>query len=257
MNKLSVILIFLALIFGGMTGYSLAFGAIYQESKERRTQVRNAPPEEEPTESAPEPLVTPSSSGEPFAKVIRQSSGQIVLPIDSASQPVIEAIANTAEATMMKLNEPTSPIVGLRRINEVSRFFEDSLRELLDQDPDLSCAIPQTKEGKSQRSGYPDLVITHHPSGRTYYLDPKLYEGSSRDSSFRTFYYTPQSKTSKILKTAHHLLIGFAHDGADGQWQFESWNLVDLSQIELTLKSEYNSSNRELYSTKAIVRSSD
>ena len=97
-------------------------------------------------------------------------------------------------------------------------------------------------------------MLTHQPTGRVFYLDPKLYETASRNSSLRTFYYTPRDRTSKILKNAHHLLIGFAHDGKDGQWTFESWHLVDLSKTELTLKSEYNASNKELYHENAIIR---
>lgn len=257
MNRISAILVFLALAFGGMIGYSLAYGKIYKELKEQRARTRLQTPEVEATqEASAESDSDFSSPTASFSRVIRQTSGQGVLPLDSASEPVIDAIASAADATMAKLNEPTSPLIGLRRINEASRFFEESLREFLDQNPDLSCTIPMTREGKSQRSGYPDLQITHGPTGRTYYLDPKLYEASSQDSTLRTFYYTPRSETSKILKKAHHLLLGFAHDGADGQWQFESWSLVDLSKIELTLKSEYNASNRDLYTKEATAKKS-
>ncbi|WP_411847693.1 hypothetical protein AAFN60_10835 [Roseibacillus persicicus] len=248
MSKLAVALTIISLLFGGMVGYSLAYSWIYQDLKAQR-QV--APPA--PVEKKAPPLPTGTS---PFAQVIEQASGQRVLPLDSVCEPVLDAIAQAADSTMQKLNEPTSPLIGLRRINEASRFFEDSLLELLDSHPDLRCQIPLTQEGNAQRSGYPDLMLTHEPTGRVYYLDPKLYEASSQESSLRTFYFTPRSKTSKILKNGHHLLIGFAHDGKDGQWQFESWRLVDLSQISLTLKSEYNASNKELYQEGQVVRKS-
>jgi hypothetical protein len=249
MNKSAIFLIALALLLGGMLGYSVAYSTIFRHFKE---QARVSAIDDQPGANA-SPKVDFASSEQPFPKIIRQATGNAVLPLDSASQPIIDAIEQAANTTMARLNEPSSPIRGLARINEASRYFEDSLQELLDANPALSCDVPLTKEGKSQRSGYPDLKIVHRPTGRTYYFDPKLYEATSRDSSLRTFYYTPRKKTSKILDSAHHLLIGFAHDGNDGAWQFQSWSLVDLSQIALTLKSEYNASNQDLYQEEAII----
>ncbi len=250
MNKLAVILSLLCLLFGAMLGYSLAYGRIYQEVKKERLQ---SPPSPAAPSSSPEP-----DSNEPvsFAKVIAQSTGQIVLPLDSVCEPVLEAIEEAADSTLAKMNGPNSPTLGLRRINEASRFFEDSLLEILDAHPDLKCEIPVTREGKAQRSGYPDLILTHQATGRVFYLDPKLFEAASRDSSLRTFYYTPRQETSKILKNAHHLLIGFAHDGKDGAWNYESWHLVDLSSTNLKLKSEFNASNKELYRESTVIRES-
>ncbi|MBK1832745.1 hypothetical protein [Roseibacillus ishigakijimensis] len=206
--------------------------------------------------TSPKPPIFQSGATSPFAEVIQQGSGQKVLPIGKANEPVLDLIATAAEATREKMNRPTSPLIGLARINEASRHFEDSLRELLDGHPDLSCHIPLTREGKAQRSGYPDLLLTHHPTGTTYYLDPKLYEASAEDSSLRTFYYTPRRETSKILTDGHHLLLGFAHDGHDGQWQFLHWKLIDLSRTTLKLKSEYNASNKDLYQEKSVIRRS-
>lgn len=248
MNKITGILALLSILLGGMLGYSYAYGKILQQIKNE--QPPQAPPI--PTQKTA-PLPTGTAS---FQTIIEQSSGQRVLPLDSVCKPVLDAIEQAASATIEKFNRPTSPLIGMPRINEASRHFEDSLLEHLDAQPDLSCQIPHTREGKAQRSGYPDLMILHQPTGRTYYLDPKLYEAQSQSSSLRTFYYTPRQKTSKILKPAHHLLIGFAHDGKDGQWTFLSWSLVDLSQTTLTLKSEYNASNRDLYQESTIVRQS-
>lgn len=251
MSKFAVILSFICLLCGGMLGYSLAYGQFFREVKERR---KSTPATSSPI-SEPTAAELPSGAA-PFWQVIAETTGQKVIALDSASEPVLDAIAEAADATVEKLNRPSSPVVGLRRINEASRHFEDSLRELLAAQPDLRCDIPLTREGKAQRSGYPDLIITHVPSGRTYYLDPKLYEASSRASSLRALYYTPRVETSKILRSAHHLLIGFSHDGKDGAWTFQSWDLVDLSQTDLKLKMEYNASNKELYREETIVRKS-
>ncbi|MDP0490161.1 MAG: hypothetical protein Q7Q71_03815 [Verrucomicrobiota bacterium JB023] len=201
---------------------------------------------------------TPSREGsQAFGHVIEEATGHTVLPIGPESDDVLEALAKAAEETVNLLNQDNSPLKGLRRINEASKYFEEALMGFINSSPQLACEIPTTTAGKAQRSGYPDLKITHLPSQRTYYLDPKLYEDSSRHSSLRTFYYTPRKETSKIHFDAHHLLIGFAHDGQDGDWTFTSWTLVDLSRTELKLKSEYNASNKVLYSAATILRQSE
>ncbi|MEM9081736.1 MAG: hypothetical protein AAGC74_13715 [Verrucomicrobiota bacterium] len=212
-----------------------------------------------PTSQQPTTTQTPipaSQTSQPFPQVIQSSTGHKVLPITPTDQPVLDAIANAADAALEKFNAPNSPLKGLPRINEASRFFEDSLRTLLDDHPDLACSIPVTSAGTIQRSGYPDLRIVHLPTNKIYYLDPKLYESSSETSTLRTFYYTPKSKTSKITSSASHLLIGFAHNGDNNHWQFLSWKLVDLNTIKLSLKTEYNASNKELYLTPRILQRS-
>ena len=251
MNKVTIVLSLICLLCGGMLGYSFAFGKIYQQiKKEQQASI-------EPNLVEEEEEATALTSENPFRNVIAEATGQRVLPLDSVCEPVLDAIAEAATTTLNSLNQADSPIAGLRRINEASRHFEDTLLEQLNNHPDLNCKIPLTREGKAQRSGYPDLMIQHQPTGRVFYLDPKLYEAGSEDSSLRTFYYTPRKETSKILKSGHHLLIGFSHDGKDGKWTFQSWKLVDLSQTTLKLKSEYNASNRELYKESITVRKSE
>jgi hypothetical protein len=52
------------------------------------------------------------------------------------------------------------------------------------------------------------------------------------------------------------LLVGIYHDGVDGGWKFNGWDLVDLSRLKVRLKSEFQASNRDLYSGQLILRSS-
>lgn len=246
MPRFVVLIIAASLLLGFMIGYSNAF---LQFRSRGGTGAGSMPPSGSREGGG-------GSATRTFPQVIRSTTGQPVLPLDENDQPVVDAIGNAADATLQILNSPNSPLVGLARINEASRHFEDSLRVILDGHPHLRCSIPETAAGGAQRAGYPDLEITHLPTGKTYYLDPKVYEEASESSSLRTFYYSPQGKTSKILKPARHLLLGFAHDGKDGQWTFERWTLVDLSRIRLKLKSEFNAANVELYSPKTIIRTS-
>jgi hypothetical protein len=177
-------------------------------------------------------------------------------PIHPAAATILASIRTAADEALTIHNEPISPIRGLRRINEASRFFEDTLRERIDAHPALFCTIPQTPDGAEQRTGYPDLRIEHVASGTIAYLDPKLFEESSHQSTLRTFYYTPRPDSSKVNDNAHHLLLGISHDGNDGNWTFTGWKLIDLSKLQVRLKTEFQASNRDLYREEAQVTTS-
>ncbi|MEM7387457.1 MAG: hypothetical protein AAF514_21170 [Verrucomicrobiota bacterium] len=202
---------------------------------------------------------TPPAPNEnlPFSSIIETTTGHRILPCvpetDPETRSVLDFLGANLPGLLSHFNKDDSPTNGLRRINEASRFFEDRLIEELSAHPDFTCRPATTTEGKKQRSGYPDLELIHLPSGRTTYLDPKLYEQTNRNSSLRTFYFEPKTRTSKILTDAHHLIIGIAHDGNDGSWKFLDWTLVDLSQFRVRLKREYQGSNRDLYREELIV----
>ncbi|MFT5110504.1 MAG: ribosomal silencing factor RsfS [Pseudoalteromonas tetraodonis] len=194
----------------------------------------------------------------PFPIVVEGSTGKKVLPVNANSSPgaeLIAAISTAVSAALDRLNRDDSPVRDLRRINEASRFFEDEIMQRLNSSEEFHCELPPTAAGKAQRSGYPDLKLTHRASGRVTYLDPKLFEHRSRKSTLRTFYFEPKTETNKILEDAHHLLVGIEHDGNDGAWQFTDWHLVDLSKLVVKLKPEFQASNRDVYQIEAILRS--
>jgi len=190
-----------------------------------------------------------TGSDYPFAEVIKQTSGVLVLPYEPANEAhlaIHSAVTHASESVRKELSQVDSPIRTKRRINEASRFFEDALLTQLDSLPNFSCQIPKTSEGKEQRSGYPDLRVEHLPSGTVAYLDPKLFEETSIKSSFRTFYFEP-SKQIKVTEDALHLLVGFPHDGRAREWTFATAELVDLADLQVNLKAEFSASNRDLY----------
>lgn len=195
----------------------------------------------------------------PFAEVIAATAGHRLLPIDaeaSADAEILAAVSRALDAALAEMNADGSPVRGLRRINEASRFFEDALREALDAMPGFACAVPEAANGRAQRSGYPDLRLEHLASARVTYLDPKLFEETSADSTLRTFYYEPRAETNKIDADGHHLLLGISHDGNDGGWRFTGWKIVDLARFRVRLKAEFQGSNRDLYGEGMTVRES-
>lgn len=188
----------------------------------------------------------------PFPAVVEASSGKRVIPLDESEvhRSVIEAIESALDKSLSPLSAEDSPIRQLRRINEASRFFEDALHASINATPGLRCEVPPNRRGESQRSGYPDLKITHLASGTVFYLDPKLVEQGSWSSTLRTFYFEPKDETLKINDDAVHLLCGIEHDGHDGEWKFIGWKLVDLSKLQVRLKAEFQASNADMYGGK-------
>ena len=84
MNKLAGALSLICFIFGGMLGYSLAYGKIFQEFKQKKAETFHPQPEK-PKTSRSLPAGTAS-----FSQVISEASGQKVLPLDSVCEPVLE-----------------------------------------------------------------------------------------------------------------------------------------------------------------------
>lgn len=192
----------------------------------------------------------------PFSSLIETSTGRQVVPInaqDESDALVLAGIERALDAVLERFNRDGSPTSEESRINEVSSYFEKAILEELDRDPDFECDYPRTEEGNLQRSGYPDLLIRHLESGRVIYLDPKLVQNGSLNSSLRTFYFTPKTKTNKVLHDAHHLLVGIEHDGNTGDWKFLRWHLVDLTRFKVRLKAEFQASNKDLYRPELIV----
>ncbi|HEU0208221.1 MAG TPA: hypothetical protein VFQ78_04500 [Candidatus Udaeobacter sp.] len=203
--------------------------------------------------------------GVPFSEVIFDTTGKKVLSFDPTNvvdQRIARAIRAACNETVKGFNTRGSVIQNVDRINEVSRYFEDTLRELLNATPGLRCDFPLNGAGKVQRSGYPDLRIVDLDSERVFYLDPKLYATGSRDSSFRTFYFEPRKSTNKVRDDAVHFVVGFEHasherpGSANPAWTFTRWDLVDLSRFTVKLKAEFQGSNRDMYRPEAIVATS-
>lgn len=194
----------------------------------------------------------------PFRDVVLAATGHRVLAVNPDSAPdaaLLDHLAKAADGLVAWLNGPAGPGKDLRRINEASRPVEDELRRLLHAG-EFTCTIPPTTEGKVQRSGYPDLRIVHVPTGRVTYLDPKLFENGSKASTFRSFYYEPNELTGKVQHDARHILLGISHNGQDGAWKFQNWELVDLHDFRVKLKVEFQGSNKEVYRPELLLRKS-
>jgi hypothetical protein len=199
--------------------------------------------------------------GIPFSEVIAATSGKRVLPVDRAdreTQRILAEIGSALDEVLAAMNAPDSPARGAKRVNEMSSHFENALREKLSARPGLACDFPKTTEGRTQRSGYPDLRLADKTTGRVVYLDPKLFAAGSKASSLRTFYFEPKRATNKVNDDAHHLIVGISHEKGDvSAMRFTRWELIDLANFRVKLKAEFEGSNADLYRPEAVVGSGE
>lgn len=107
--------------------------------------------------------------GIPFGEVIAANTGRKLLPINrrsSTDRRLVDRIAKAVERVMRRIADSAHPAHRQRRINEVSKYFEDALLEELNSTSGLECGYPRTAAGKIQRAGYPDLRLVDRTSGR-------------------------------------------------------------------------------------------
>jgi len=198
-----------------------------------------------------------SLKGIRFADVIAATSGKRVIAIgakDKDDQRVLAQIGPALDAVLAEMNAPDSKTRAIKRVNEMSAKFEDAIRTRLSALPGLECGTPLTASGVRQRSGYPDLRLVDKATGRVFYLDPKLYAQGSKTSALRTFYFEPKRATNKVNDDARHLIIGIEHDrGADDAVRFTKWELIDLANLRVKLKAEFEGSNADMYRPEAVV----
>jgi hypothetical protein len=201
-----------------------------------------------------------SLKGIPFSEVIAATSGKRVLPVDRSNKEVrriLSEIGASLDVVLAAMNAPDSPARKAKRVNEMSIYFENALRETLNARSGFSCTIPKTESGRTQRSGYPDLRLIDKTTNQVFYVDPKILAAGSKSSSLRTFYFEPKRATNKVNDDAVHLIVGIEHArDKDGTIHFTRWELIDLANFRVKLKAEFEGSNADLYRPEAVVGSS-
>ena len=129
-----------------------------------------------------------------------------------------------------------------KRINENGNFMEKIIQG---QNPNV-ISSPLTLLGKGKSSGYPDLLYENKNKNMSAYLEVKVYNLGSENSSFRSFYV---STLDKITKTCPHLVIGFEHKNGILTGEY---HVKDLYDLPLKVKIELSASNNDMYPKKVI-----
>lgn len=174
-------------------------------------------------------------SGFSFADLTRERSGAEVIPVP-ADHPLLPVLSRGLDQMMARARYTNYTAA---RINEIGSQIETEIRQIIDNDP--ACRLLP-----GRRAGYPDLTVRVNGETACIEIKTTTEEPTSR-SGFRTFYV---SSWSKVKCDAYHLLVQLFLKRTGGSSmvnaQLRSWQIKDLSGLELSLKTEYNASLGEL-----------
>jgi len=184
-----------------------------------------------------------------FRDVINAATGYKIIPFDGNSNQILEEIKSWLDGNLNELsNLIERDYVG--RPNELGNYLERVLMARLDESLNFSVDMPATEQGHKQAAGYPDGIIFDSMRNQVVYFDVKIFQEKTRNNTLRSFYYQPTNQ-SKILHDAPHFLIGFVVESLSGDnrspFIIRDYELVDIYNLEVNFKAEFNASNKDLY----------
>ncbi|WP_457556451.1 hypothetical protein [Candidatus Harpocratesius sp.] len=170
-----------------------------------------------------------------LTNILDSSERATVLRVDLSDPAISQAIDKIKEVintTVQELNVagnfPDNMLkMGNMMLNEIIKRFN---RE--------SGIIAK---GFSSNAGYPRGEISIN--GIKFYLSPKT-SNLNRSGNLRYFYLSPGERISTLRGDAYHLSAFF--DIADDFSQINSWKLLDLADLSLNIKFEFNASRDDL-----------
>jgi hypothetical protein len=178
----------------------------------------------------------------PLPVVIEALAGHRVVPWAGEERPALEA---AADAVLDSVNRGG---IETARINEAGNAVESHVLSALRQQGFVA-GRAVAASGRARAAGYPDLEASRE--GHAFYVEVKVYSAATEDSTQRSFYLSP-SADFKVVRDAHHLLIGVElAPRADGRHGARSVRWLDLARLRCDLKYEFNAANRGLYAPEA------
>ena len=193
--------------------------------------------------------------GLPLSLVIEGLSGYKVISFNNKDKKdiqtlkILEIVANDV---MQKVNK--NGIIR-QRANEVGNDIEPYVKNSLNK-YGYKAYTPTTFDNKHKSSGYPDIEFIDE-FNRYNYLECKTYNINNIKTTQRSFYLSP-SNNFKVTKDAHHFGISFEvfvskQINNKNLYKINGWKILDLSQLKLDVKYEFNSDNKRLYSENLIL----
>jgi hypothetical protein len=182
----------------------------------------------------------------PFREVVKESSGFEVVPMtEDAEDKELMRQLQYALSSFMTLAEKSNMRFAGNRINDVGKNFENVLTNQIER---TSIEIKPLRS-----SGYPDYRLKQ--GDRITYLDIKATgDPDSEESTFRTFYY---SSGRKLDRDGRHLLVKFQmKEEQPKSWKVAAWEIKDLYNLEVGLKTEFNTGFAGIAKVKTLDSSS-
>ena len=129
--------------------------------------------------------------GIPFPIAIKALTGYEVLTLDKEAPETKELLEKLIKAAQIAGERAYKEGVFAGRPNEAGNHIEPFVIEALNI-VGLRAGTPEAKSGKKKAVGYPDIKI--EGEGQIVYLDCKTYNIETKETSFRSFYFSPLSR---------------------------------------------------------------
>lgn len=194
--------------------------------------------------------------GIPFHIAIKALYGHKVIPLDLEDERdsgLIEELSQVAQIAGENANRKG---IFRNRPNEVGNDIEKFVREAL-KEIGFNPETPMTADGTRKAVGYPDIYFKDK-YGRHVYLECKTYNKANINTTQRAFYFSPAEEgQSKIIYDASHIVMSFEikqiQRGGRRCYIPAAWKLVSIHSMEVSVKHEFNASNRDIYRREAIL----
>ncbi|MDB4342731.1 hypothetical protein OAA07_00675 [bacterium] len=198
----------------------------YKQMKEEHIRLQN-----ELAKLKREIAITKHGSCWFLREIVKEQTGNDIIKATPELLEECKLISIKAYKQFVATNE--NNLLPCKRINEGGNYMET----MFDKVGDDRIIKPVNSHGNMKATGYPDREIMN-----VAYLEVKLIKVGSEESTLRSFY---MSTLDKITKSQPHILIAFKHE--NGVLSQEMPTIIDLYDIRLTVKVEYNTNNKSLY----------
>ncbi len=188
----------------------------------------------------------------PLKLVLEAISGKQVIAFDKDNEQHKELLGKLKEAAQLacqNIND-TGGILSARA-NEVGNKVELPIKTALQEVGFEDADVPVNKKGVKQSSGYPDLGFSY---GDSYvYIECKTYNKKNVATTQRSFFLSP-TEVFKVTKDAIHIVISLEMEQKSvGIFIATAWKIVQIENIDVDVKREFNSDNKRMYAAENIL----
>ena len=176
-----------------------------------------------------------------FRDLIKARTGCSVIKATPEQLDECRIIAENAKEIMKNEHNNIFPQKKLKpgettkedmRVNECGNFME----KIVDK-ADPRIIKPTNLQGCKKATGYPDREKENEA-----YVEIKILAEGSENSTYRSFYV---STFDKVTKSIPHILMAFTHNKKG--LTNDAPKIIDLYDLEVAIKVEYNASNNTIY----------
>lgn len=194
--------------------------------------------------------------GIPFHIAIKALYGHQVIPLNLKEEMDIALIADLSRVAQTSGEDASRKGIFRNRPNEVGNDIETFVREAL-KESGFNPETPITANGIRKAVGYPDIFFKDK-HGRPTYLECKTYNKANINTTMRAFYFSPAEEgQSKIIYDAPHIVMSFEIEQTrrNGKRCYVpvAWKLVSIHSMKVSIKHEFNASNKDIYRKEAIL----